>query len=286
MGDEVSVAAFKIEFSGALSERNLIGAYDAAAALRGFERSLALTTHAVLNGDIIVQAPALKGAVILFEPPEQGSWTTRALVVIGGIWALNNADQHTPIGHLLYSAYDYVINSATGGDLDYDKPIRRIIEEQRNAAPEASNQLSVDVLDGVVERAEKSIEEIHWPIVETETASNCKISYRDRTDGILLDRSTFEYISQSVERPRPEKYSGAISSYNMNSFTGRVFLSSLGRTVAFLLSDTIRNARHVDRITASLRANALKLGNETFDFEAIVVETPSGRIRRLVIFNF
>ncbi len=280
------IARFTMEFSGELSDRNLIGAYDAAAALRGFERSLALTTHAVLNGQIIVQAPALKGAQILFYPPEEGSWKATAIVVIGSIWALNDVDQHSPIGHLLYSAYDYVIHSATGGDLDYDKPIRRIIEEQRDAAPEASDNLTVDVLDGVVERAEKSIEEIHRPIVETETASTCRIIYQRRSDGIRLDRETYEYISQSVERPKPEKFVGAISSYNMNSFTGRVFIPAYGRTVAFLLSDSIRDSRHVDKITASLRANALRLGNETFEFDAIVVETPSGRIRRIIIFNF
>ncbi|WP_157385494.1 hypothetical protein [Mesorhizobium sp. STM 4661] len=187
----MSSAIFTLSYDGQLADRNLINGYDAAAALRGFERSLALTTHAVLNGKIIVQAPALKGAEILFSPPERGSWEATALVVVGGIWALNNVKKDTPIGHLLYSAYDYVIKSATGSTLDYDKSIRVLIEEARNAAEEASPNLDVNVLDAVIERAEKSIEEIHRPIIESETAETAIISFqheRGPEEKITLNR--------------------------------------------------------------------------------------------------
>src|SRR5687767_14802688 len=117
-------AIFKLKFEGQAADSNLIEGYDGAAALRGFQRSLALTTHAVLNGNIIVQAPALKGATIYLSPPASGSWEQTAIVLIGGLWALNNVSKDSPIGHLLYSAYDYVIKSATGASVDYSKPMR------------------------------------------------------------------------------------------------------------------------------------------------------------------
>lgn len=281
-------ALFRLSFEGELADRNLINAYDGAAALRGFERSLALTTHAVLNGNIIVQAPALKGAEIYFYPPQRGSWETIAAVAIGGAWALNSAGKDSPIGHLIFSAYDYVIKSATGATLDYDKPIRVLIDEGKKAAGEASQNFSVDVLDGVIERTEKSIEEIHRPIIESQTANIANISYRYHSEYVSLaklDRETFEYISQSIERKETETAIGAISSYNINSYTGRVFVPELGRTVPFLLSDSIRSSKQIDKITSSLRANALKIGNETFEFEAVVMESVSGRVKRYIIFD-
>jgi hypothetical protein len=143
-------------------------------------------------------------------------------------------------------------------------------------------------LDGVVERAEKSIEEMHRPIVESNSAETGQISYQRRRHDVQianLDVDTFEYISQSIERKTPEKIEGAISSYNINSYTGRIFVPSLGRTVPFLLSESIRNRRQIDRITTSLRANALRLGNETFEFTAIVMESVSGRVKRYIIFD-
>ncbi len=284
----MSGAIFSLSFEGSIADRNILGAYDAAAALRGFERSLALTTHAVLNGNIIVQAPALKGAEIYFEPPARGSWESIALVVLGGMWALNNVSKDSPIGHLLYSAYDYVMKSATGISVDYDKPIRVLLEEAKKQAPEASENFNIDVLDGVIERVERSIEEMHRPIVESKTAIVANITYNHgSTDTKIasLDHQTYEYISQSIERPKPETVLGAISSYNINSFTGRVFVPDLGRTVPFLLSETSRGTKEIDRLTSSLRANALRLDDETMEFEAIVIESVSGRIKRYIIFD-
>jgi hypothetical protein len=281
----MSGAAFDLSFEGSFADRRVINAYDVSRALAGFERSLALTTHAVLNGKIIVQAPALKGADVLFLPPEPGSWKTKALVVCGGLWALNNVEPTSPIGHLLYSAYDYVLNSSTGVTLDYDKPIRVLIDEARQNAPEASAELNVNVLDAVIERAEKSIEDMHRPIVESETAHKAIISFGDgfSRKPLTLDRDTFEYISRSVERDNIESQEGAISSYNINSFTGRIFVPALQRTVPFLLSESVRGPKYVDKITNSLRSNALKYGNELFEFDAVVMESVSGRIKRFII---
>ncbi|CCV09944.1 hypothetical protein MESS4_120065 [Mesorhizobium sp. STM 4661] len=53
----------------------------------------------------------------------------------------------------------------------------------------------------------------------------------------------------------------------------------------FLLSESIRNSKEIDRITNSLRSNALKTGNETLEFEAIVTESVSGRVKRYIIFE-
>lgn len=50
----------KLKFEGNLSDNHVLDFYDAARAMMGFQRSLALTTHLVVNGEIITQAPSLK----------------------------------------------------------------------------------------------------------------------------------------------------------------------------------------------------------------------------------
>ena len=56
------IANISLSYSGLLADRSEIDFYDVSQALVGFQLSLALTTHLILNDEIIVQAPSLKGA--------------------------------------------------------------------------------------------------------------------------------------------------------------------------------------------------------------------------------
>lgn len=51
---------FDLSFGGGITDRHQIDFYDVSQALIGFQRSLALTTHLVVNGEIITQSPSLK----------------------------------------------------------------------------------------------------------------------------------------------------------------------------------------------------------------------------------
>ena len=75
----MSTVEFTLSFTGSRAELNQIDFYDVSQALVGFQRSLALTTHLILNGKIITQAPALKGAEIIATPPVAGSWKLPAV---------------------------------------------------------------------------------------------------------------------------------------------------------------------------------------------------------------
>jgi hypothetical protein len=72
---------FVLAYEGNLAERSTIDFYDVSHALAGFQRSLALTTHLILNDEVITQAPSLKNAQILLRPPETGSWKAVATIV-------------------------------------------------------------------------------------------------------------------------------------------------------------------------------------------------------------
>ena len=100
-------------YSGEDAENHQLDFYDTAQALIGFERSLALTTHLVLNGKIITQAPSLRGAKIFVIPPAAGSWEIVAGIFTAGtgtaLYKLATAPRDTPLGHFVSSIYEYVI---------------------------------------------------------------------------------------------------------------------------------------------------------------------------------
>lgn len=78
----MSILNITLTYTGRAANRNEIDLYDVGQALVGFQRSLALTTHLVLNDEIITQAPALKGAQIIALPAEEGNsriYLSRAL---------------------------------------------------------------------------------------------------------------------------------------------------------------------------------------------------------------
>ena len=105
---------FELSYFGEDADDHEIDLYDVSQALIGFQRSLAITTHLILNGKIITQAPALKGAQIFAFPSEEGSWKTKAGIVLLSTAAYHvaTAPNNTPLGHLVYSAYDYVISES------------------------------------------------------------------------------------------------------------------------------------------------------------------------------
>src|SRR6266404_3669458 len=113
---------FTLSFEGAASDQHLIDLYDVSQALIGFQRSLALTSHLVINDEIITQAPSLKGASILALPPKEGSWEIVGLVITGVAavgYKLGTAPRNTPLGHLIFSLYDYVVKESLGFHVDY-----------------------------------------------------------------------------------------------------------------------------------------------------------------------
>ena len=90
---------FELSYTGADADDHEIDLYDVSQALVGFQRSLAITTHLILNGEIITQAPALKGAQIFAFPSEDGSWKIKAGILVLGTAAYHiaTAPNNTPL---------------------------------------------------------------------------------------------------------------------------------------------------------------------------------------------
>lgn len=254
---------FELSYSGAASDAHEIDLYDVSQALVGFQRSLAITTHLILNGTIITQAPALKGAEIYAFPSEEGSWKIKAGILVLGTAAYHvaTAPNNTPLGHLVYSAYDYVISESLGFHVDYNKSLGQLYEEneEKNIKLPIVRQAQ---LDSVIEKCTAAITEIHRPIYKTKTADIAHISTnidnRDVPLSPTFSFETFQYIIEECTKEEEVTIFGFVSSYNSNTFKGRIYVTEEERPITFVLADFVRNEASIQLIVDSLSANALR----------------------------
>lgn len=260
MSDNKEIVKFELVYEGGAADDHLIDLYDVSQALIGFQRSIALTCHLIINGEIITQAPALKGAQILAHPADEGSWKMVA-TVLAGIYMVGTAPKDTPLGHIVYSAYDYIVSESLGTHVDYDKSLGKLFEEYNQNNP---NKVKIErhKLDSLMEKCNTAITDIHRPIFKTKTATKGSIittlDSERRSVGPSLNINTYEYIQEEYISKEEEVIRGRVSSYNSNTFKGRIYVAHEGRPIAFELDKRWRTDPVVDLITASLAANAVK----------------------------
>lgn len=277
---------FRLRFTGENASNGELEFYDAARSILGFERSLALTTHFILNGEIITQAPSLKGAQILARPPREGSWEIVASIV-GGMVAGGALGKDTVFGHLMWSAYDYLISHTLGYNVEFDKTLvksHKELLEQRGADPDLS--ISEGRLDSLMEKTESAFVEMHRPMVWSGTAKKAKILDGNGKDvGVSFTAETYEYAANLERENASITLAGIVSSYNVNTFKGRIFIPEEERAVPFLLSESARTLQEINKIVTSLRSNAierraLKVGVE---ISAYRENSSTGRLKSLYV---
>jgi hypothetical protein len=283
--------AVTLSFEGNKTEQHLIDFYDVTQVLLGFQRSLALTTHLVINNEIITQAPSLKGAQILFEPPQAGSWKATGIVVAGlltGIYYAGTAPKDTPLGHLVHSAYDYVISQSLGFHVDYEKSLGQQYKELRKS--DEIPKLDQSRFDSLIEKCQSSIIAMHRPIVGRNTAESARIfsNYADgRPIGGLLNSTTFDYINFTKRTESSENFIGKITSYNKNTYKGRFYNDLVGHPIPFELSEASRSKSNIRKIVNSLTVNALDPNDNTayISLRAFRNETKTGRLKSLFVID-
>lgn len=282
---------FTLSYEGNDTEQHAIDLYDVSQALIGFQRSLALTTHLILNDEIITQAPSLKGARIVALPSEPGSWKITAWVLAGatGLYNISTAQNNSPLGHLVYSLYDYVIKESLGVHVDYNKSLGQLYEEAER------KKVKIPIIrqsqaDSLLEKTERAIVEMHRPIFKTQSASSAIITSKfdghDAPLGITLDLETYDFIHETYTNDVPNALEGRVTSYNSNTYKGRIYVAKYGRPVAFEITPPARSQRAVQLITRSLHYNAMKQydhAGASIHCVAFENSSRSGRLKGLTI---
>lgn len=282
---------FTLSFTGELADEHRIDLYDVSQAIIGFQRSIALTTHLVLNQRIITQAPALKGAEILAFPPTDGSWKINSVVVLTALYGLGTLENNSPLGHLVYSLYDYVVSESLGVHVDLNKSLGQLYEEAQK------NKVKLPVIkqhqaDSLIEKCNTAMHEIHRPIYMTGTAGKAEITATINRERLPLETSfsmqTWEYIHETRTSDKEEVFIGRVSSYNSNTYKGRIYVEKFGRPVSFELSKNARGQKIVEFVTSSLQSNALRAYKEDevrLYFTGYQRTSRSGQLKSLLITN-
>lgn len=272
-----------LQYDGSLADEHVIDFYDAARALAGFQRSLALVTHLALNGEIITQAPALKGAQIVTEPPEDGSWKTTA-VILGGVFTVLSVGKDSPMGQIVTSIYDYVLYETMGFHVDYEKTLQQQYHEHMEKL-----KITKEKLDSLIEKTEPSIADIHRPIIASKTANKARlfVDHRTGTDqlGPEMSTITYDYIMEDIIYDVDEEFVGVVSSYNINTFKGRFFVFEEARPIAFELEEGCRGLHAVGPVTQSLGLNAAdaKDVRATLILKGKRVSSRGGRLKKILV---
>lgn len=282
---------FALSFEGRDADEHELDFYDAAQAMLGFQRSLAITTHLVLNGQVITQAPSLKNARIVAVPPEDGSWKISAIItsIALSAYGIGTAPKDTPLGHIVHSAYDYVISESLGFHVDYEKSLGQQYQQLQKSKQNQLPILDQSKFDSAIEKCESAIREMHRPIVKSETADSAHIIYRTRTSEQPLDHplntDTYGYISETTADSQTSEIEGRISSYNINTYKGRMFISAEKRPLPFELAEAARTPEAVRRITDSLSENAMDRFSERANISCAAFKnwSKTGRLKSLFI---
>lgn len=253
---------FSLIYKGNDADQNEIDFYDVSRALVGFQRSLALTTHLLINDELIIQAPSLKNAQIIAFPSEEENWKITAAVVSLGV-SLGVAPSDSAFGHLVYSAYDYVINETLGMHVDYEESLGKQYEKFKRTQQPGVPILGQERFDSLMEKCEVAIREMHRPIYGSETAESadivCHLLGKKKPIEKSLTIDTYNYIKEPIRSPAPINVVGRVSSYNTNTFKGRIYVKKYGTRVPFELMDGHKEWNHVSQVLDSLVENSKDL---------------------------
>lgn len=273
--------AFELKFDGELAGEGLIDSYDGARAIAGFQRSLALTTHLVINGEIITHATSLRGAKILIPAIEAGSWKTKLYLAIGSAFAVASVGKDSPVGHIVTSVYDYVLSETMGFHVDYDKTLQQQYSEHMKATG-----ITRERVDSLIEKTESNIADMHRPVVASKTATRGDVFAFARGEqklGPELSPLTYEYVRQTNRLDEIDEVVGVVSSYNINTYKGRIYSFSEKRPIPFELMHEARDREIVGIITQSQHLN----GQDRRDPLAVItlsahrLESATGSLKRL-----
>jgi hypothetical protein len=287
---EFEPLSIKLRYSGELAENHQIDLYDFAQALVGLERSLALTTHLVLNDEVITQATALRGARVICEAPKPGSLTILAGIGMAGagLYKLGTLRKDNPLGHLVYSAYDFLVHKVTGQDLDYDKSLRKLFEESHQNEKLGLRLPRESKFDSLAEKIEPPLTRLHRPIVNSGTAEKAEIIFPGKSKkskrSVVLNHDSFARMKYRARGDDISVIRAKIAVFNPNTFNGRLFVPELDRTIPFFLTHAARSPAAFLLIGRSYSRNLNDRGDDAAELKFDVLTTRS-KLGRVVKFS-
>jgi len=245
---------FKFIYSGGDAENNRLDLYDGAVSLQGIARSLAITTHAFISGEVRTHGESAPGASFFLNPPRRGSFILEATVWI----------TETVAAGLFYDFVSYTFKEAVGLENGADDQRRSLRERIEPTIVELSEVL------------ENPLSSVHRPIQQN-TDMTLMVARPRGQELVTFDAETGKALLPTVEQ-LSDPVVGNVTRYNTISRWGRFFDRSEGRVISFFLEARVTEHER-SLITWSLHeANLNREG--TLYLNATAIVTPSRVIKR------
>lgn len=225
---------------------NSLDAHDAAQAMLGMARSLAILSHYAVNGQLIKQAPSLKGARILATPPERGSFQLpfqidfdpQTVAVVSSL-ALS------VLGNYVTDLTRFVYRKIAG--LSH-KPLSEQLKTALDTRP--------GDFDAITDAVNEDVIKVHRPLMHGVQVFN--IYGGDNQIG-TFNNSTLNHAKARELGPENEEFVGTIASLNANTDSGRIWLGS--HTTAFKRDRSLQRLPIGDRQLLSWSLDQYTNGN-------------------------
>lgn len=232
--------------------------YDGSISLGGIARSLTITTHALINGEIRSRADTAGGANFYLLAPKRGSFVFEAGIFVVG--AISSG--------LFYDFIKYAFTEAVGKLDELANPPRPSV--QQHLEP------TVGELPAVLE---PSLIDVHRPIRKSSEITLSVMKPRGEML-VLFDADTGNFL-QPHNASMPDPIVCNITRYNTISRWGKLYDRSENRVISFYLVPEL-SERERSLITWSLHER--NLNREcTLYLKVEAVVSPNDRIKRYIV---
>jgi hypothetical protein len=206
-----------IHYSGGEADNNRLELYDGTLSFHGVAQSLQIALHALLNGEIVSRATALKNSTLYVTKTRKESFIFEIVAFIEKYPAMTTISTPIVLGFLKH-AYSL----ACGKDSKIEHPkLKKQFERREPFFDELA-----EVMEGSLQRAHKPIE-----------GGIKKISISGGTNPIItLDKNTKEWVDTNKISESTKQGEGNVTRYNVISGNGRLYLKSKRKIVPFRLS--------------------------------------------------
>lgn len=257
------------KYDGGLASSGSLEIYDAAVALRGISRALAITTHAfVNNGEIRSRAERANGARILLHPPVRGSFDQLVTILLDpatvagtiGISVASNA---------LWDFIKVTWSKAVGLAAEPSTPTGRRLQDRIEP-----------VFGELADVLEPALKDMHRPI-QSDAETEMQL-VRPRVGAVLtLDTGTLAYVSTLLEDPDQVLIAGNVTRYNVITGYGRLYDDAEEQTIPFNIDPSLERSQR-ELLTWSLDARNRGLGDKLL-FGALPVRNARRDIERYIV---
>lgn len=260
------VVPLELTFDSGESNFHGLNLYYGADAIGGFAEAVALTTHAIVNDNVVKQTPSVKGFSLNFKNSFVGSFRQKIEL------EFNGAESIKVIKYIGMDAYIELLK------LHLRIPVGGSTKLEFRKANQWYRQMKHS--DELLERLKRPLERIHHPV----TGQGYKVTLsKARTPLLSFDKNTGNYLFAETKSPHKKTIEVAVSRFNARRGTGRFIEEEDSESVSF----SPKSFKLMPRAQKNALADSLKrlANDDLYKVKALVTEVLAfdGRVKHYIL---